>query len=273
MSDDLSPSSAQAIEKSHNALHSALHSAPHASLVLVFKRPLIGHGKQRLAATLGLEKTQMLAQQFLNCALEDLASWAGPVILAPAQEADRHWAETLINGAEQGAELKGAEVIPQGEGNLGQRIIDLDQRLRQMGHQRLVYIGSDAPALTRHHYRSVNALLQETDVVLSAAEDGGVTIMASGQPWPAGLSELPWSTESLGAALADCCQRQALRIFDMEPSYDIDIEADLVRLRKDLVGDTRPARQALYRLLKAYVCSPSVTDTPHYRSAVDAVFA
>ncbi|MEH6471780.1 MAG: DUF2064 domain-containing protein [Halopseudomonas sp.] len=217
-------------------------AAAQSTLVLLFKRPLAGQGKQRLAASFGREPTRRLAETFLHCAIEDLTAWPGRVVLAPAQASDRLWAKQLLNRA---------DVVPQGEGNLGQRIIDLDRQLRSLGHQQLVYIGSDAPALTPSHYRSVANHLTQTDVVLSAADDGGVTIMASREPWPERLIELPWSTEQLGEALASCCQQQGLGVSYMEPSYDIDFEQDLARLVDDLADDTRPARQQLSMLLKA----------------------
>ncbi|MFT5722160.1 MAG: glycosyltransferase A (GT-A) superfamily protein (DUF2064 family) [Motiliproteus sp.] len=213
-----------------------------ATLVLLFKRPLLGQGKQRLAASLGAERALLLAESFLSCALEDLAAWPGPVVLAPAAVEDSDWAARLLTGA---------NLVPQAEGNLGQRIVALDQQLRGLGHQQILYIGSDAPALTPEHYRSASQQLAESGVVLSAADDGGVTLMACTQPWPADLIDLPWSTDRLGASLAACCQRQGMRVSYIAPSYDIDVEKDLARLSVDLAKDDRPARQALYPLLQA----------------------
>jgi len=215
-------------------------TAPMTALVLLFKRPLLGQGKQRLAKSLGLERTLILAERFLDCALEDLEGWTGPVVLAPAHAADREWAKTL---------WPQVDVIPQGMGELGQRILDLDRLLRNLGHERLIYMGSDAPVLSSEHYRSAGQRLGASDVVLSAADDGGVTLMGSTQPWPVGLLDLPWSTEQLGHALADCCRASGFSVGYIAPSYDIDLEADLSRLAVDLAKDTRPARQRLYQLL------------------------
>lgn len=223
-------------------LSKASTSGAPATLVLLFKRPKIGQGKQRLAASLGVERALLLAEHFLSCALEDLAAWQGPVVLAPADSADSGWAGQL---------LREALVVPQTEGNLGQRLVALDRQLRRRGHQQLLYIGSDAPALTPGHYRSASQQLAETGVVLSAADDGGVTLMASAHPWPVELIDLPWSTDRLGLSLAACCQDQGLRVSYMAPSYDIDVERDLARLNADLADDDRSARQALYQLLRS----------------------
>lgn len=229
--------------------HPGLAECVDATLVLLCKRPLLGQGKQRLAATFGIEETQYLAEGFLNCALEDLYDWPGQRVVAPASVADQSWAEQLLASAGQTA-----AVVAQQEGNLGQRIIALDQQLIASGtptHQRRVYIGSDAPALTARHYREVHNQLNKTDVVLSAADDGGVAIMATAAPWPAELIDLPWSTDRLGHALAECCIDKGLSLSYIEPSYDIDYEIDLARLQTDLAPDPRAARQQLYQLLQS----------------------
>ncbi|MEH6649747.1 MAG: DUF2064 domain-containing protein [Motiliproteus sp.] len=235
-----------------------------ATLVLLFKRPLIGQGKQRLAATLGVDAACHLAEGFLNCALEDLNHWPGPVVLAPASESDRGWAQQLPVDA---------DVVPQVDGNLGQRILCLDQHLMDLGHPQRIYIGSDAPMLTPQHYYQVGRQLLETDVVLSAADDGGVTIMATGSAWPEALIGLPWSTDQLGQALALSCQQSGQQVSYVESGYDIDIESDLVRLSTDLMTDSRPARQQLLQrletLLKTSASGESVSPIKQVEPAAE----
>lgn len=212
-----------------------------ATLVVLCKRPTLTQGKQRLARTLGAERTRRLAEGFLACALEDARAWPGPVVLSPAEELDRDWALGL---------LAEAEVIVQTAGNLGQRIGGLDRHLRQRGVTRVLYVGTDAPMLNTTHYRSACQALVRHAVVLAAASDGGVVMMGSSEPWP-DLSALPWSTEHLGSAVRDVCKAAGLDVTYIAPGYDIDLEEDLARLHGDLVGDPRPARRRLYDLLAA----------------------
>ncbi|MCW8885712.1 MAG: DUF2064 domain-containing protein [Motiliproteus sp.] len=209
------------------------------TLVILCKRPKLNQGKQRLAATLGAEPTVGLAKCFLNCALEDAAQWPGNVVLSPSSVEDLQWAQVL---------MADAQVIPQHSGNLGERLMQVDQELRRQGHQQLLFIGTDAPALSDLHYQAAIHGLQQTDVVLSAASDGGVTMMGSSQPWP-DIIDLPWSTEDLGSALKSCCQQNGQQVEYIPPSYDVDVEADLRRLADDLYQDQRPARQQLLQQL------------------------
>ena len=223
-----------------------------AALVLVCKRPGYGIGKQRLAATLGREAANQVAQSLLRCALEDAHDWPGPVIVAPAHPQDHSWAETLLTGIK----WKGRKVhvLPQTTGNLGQRLNILDLELRQMGLEQLVYIGSDAPSLNPVHYAEVRDALQQTDTVLIPAEDGGVVLMASRQNWPV-LSDLPWSTAHLGAGLARRCSAAGRSITILKHGYDVDEHADLARLVVSLALDPRPARRALHKLACSLVQS------------------
>lgn len=156
-------------------------NSPPPALVLVCKRPAPGHGKQRLAARLGTEAALEIAERLLDCALEDLAAWPGPRVIAPDAAEHCAWAA---------ARLPGGLCLAQTSGNLGARLNALDRRLRAAGHGVLAFIGSDAPALDAEHCRRVRAALAEADTALLAARDGGVVLMASRRPWP-DLAGLP----------------------------------------------------------------------------------
>jgi glycosyltransferase A (GT-A) superfamily protein (DUF2064 family) len=211
--------------------------------VIVCKRPKLYQGKQRIAKTLGAEVAYKLSQAFLRCALEDLSSWSGPVVISPADEEDCLWAESL---------LEKALVIPQAEGNLGERLQKLDQRLRDLGHRHILFLGTDVPMLTAEHYAEAQSAFPSADVVLSPASDGGVTLMGSSKGWP-DLKGLHWSTGSLGKELVDACQDEGLNVSFIKDSYDIDEEADLKRLYVDLQGDERPQRIALLKQLHTLI--------------------
>lgn len=216
-----------------------LNATTAATLVLVCKRPSLGHGKQRLAAQIGEPQALRVAEQLLGCALEDLRAWPGPTVIAPDMAEHLDWARALAPEA---------LCLPQASGNLGERLNALDRSLRAAGHCRLVFIGSDAPALRPEHYQRVRIALGEADTVLIAASDGGVTLMASNRPWP-DLAELPWSTAELGQALAEACRKAGHSLTVCGETFDIDEQADLTRARCELADDQRPARRSLRGIL------------------------
>jgi rSAM/selenodomain-associated transferase 1 len=210
-----------------------------AVLVVFCRRPQAGVGKQRLAATVGRDAAHAIARALLACTLEDLAGWVGPIVLAPAATQDADWARSLLGAR--------ARVLAQPEGNLGERLEAIDRRLRQDGHERLLFIGTDAPALPTGLFAAAAAALEGADVVLAPARDGGVTLMGARRAWPS-LSALPWSTASLGAALEAACRARGDSIARLAESGDVDEAADLDWACEALAGDARDARRELCRL-------------------------
>jgi glycosyltransferase A (GT-A) superfamily protein (DUF2064 family) len=213
-----------------------MHSNHHASLVVLIKRPKLYQGKQRLAASIGAKSALIIAQRLLACVIDDANHWPGQVILAPSSTEDCEWAKTLLS--------RPALVLPQPEGNLGQRLQHIDQQLTEQAITSRIYIGSDAPCLDLTLLLHVNHLLTLTDVVLSNARDGGVTVMATNNLWPI-LTELPWSTALFSQQLTRLCAAHELQVRLVTDSYDIDNEADIDFAYQDLAGDNRPSRQYL----------------------------
>ena len=211
-----------------------------AALVLFCRRPAPGEGKRRLARALGDERAFAVAEALLQCALEDAAAWPGPVVLSPARSGDAAWAAGLLGGEVQ--------VIPQPEGNLGERIAAVDVLVRHRGCSRVLFIGSDAPSLHLWQLTAAAAALERVEVVLMPAADGGVTLMGSRTGWP-DLTALPWSKPALGAALAQVCRQSSRSVERLEGSYDIDEPADCRLAIERLTGDPRPARRRLRELL------------------------
>lgn len=210
------------------------------TLVAFCRRPAPGVGKRRLAPELGDAATLTISELLLATTLEDLAAWPGPRVVAPADPADEPWARSLPVALD--------DVVAQPDGNLGDRLGAVDRLLRQRGHARLLYIGSDAPVLAAADYGEAARALGTHDVVLGPALDGGVTCMGSRRAWP-DLNRLPWSGEQLHRALQASCESAGLTVRNLAPRYDVDVPGDLRRLCSDLATDARPARRALYRVL------------------------
>lgn len=214
------------------------------TLILFCKRPAPGFGKQRLAAEIGSEAAFEVAQKLLACALEDLRDWAGPVVVSPSSRNEIEWASTLLE--------RDYEVIPQSSGNLGERIESIDRVLRMQGRQRQIVIGSDAPELSLGLLSQANKLLDESDVVFSSAEDGGVSLMGTRCGWPP-LEPMPWSTAVLGQALMVGCEQNHQIVSWAEACSDVDRLMDLERIRRVLPGDERKARQALLKVVERVI--------------------
>jgi len=214
-----------------------------AVLVLFCRRPRLGEGKQRLARALGACAAVTISRALLDCALEDAAAWPGALVIAPYGTADATWAAGLL--------ARAVAVQPQPGGNLGERLSAVDAAVRALGHERLLFIGSDAPSLTVPDLSAAAAALERSDVVIAPARDGGVTLMGARCGWP-DLAPLPWSEPSLGRALESACRARGLSVTQMAPSYDVDEASDLATARRALAADSRPARRRLHELLLGF---------------------
>lgn len=214
------------------------------SLVIFCKRPKLNQGKQRLAEDSSAQSALTIAKALLDCALEDARNWQGPVVLACSNNDDMEWAKSLNLNA-----LIIAQLPLNKAGNLGDRLNFIDNELRKLGHQQLVFIGTDAPILNEQHYSEIEHALKSNDIALSQADDGGVVIMANKTPWP-NLTHLPWSTDKLSLSLSQLCKESHLTVSYTMAGYDIDYMADIKKLLIDLQSDTRPARQALLATIK-----------------------
>ena len=211
-----------------------------AVLVVFCRRPQIGRGKQRLARALGAADALAIAQALLECALEDALAWPGGLVIAPENPTEARWAQGLLE--------REASVQPQPRGNLGERLNAVDGAVRALGHERVLFIGSDAPSLTLSDLLAAQAELDRSDVVLVPARDGGVTLMGSRLAWP-DLAPLPWSAPTLAQGLEACCRSHARSVTRLPDSYDVDEVSDLGIARRALADDNRPARRRLHELL------------------------
>lgn len=187
-----------------------------------------------------------LSRLMLNCALEDLRAWRGPVVLAPEDGGDLGWARLLPAVRSDGRAP--VRVLAQGAGNLGRRLERLDRALEAAQLKRRIYIGSDAPALKPRHYRRVIAGLATHDAVLAAARDGGVTMMATRRVWPP-LAGLSWGSPGLAHALSAACRKAGQTVLRIPGGFDVDRRSDLAPLARALRGDPRPSRRELHRWL------------------------
>jgi hypothetical protein len=212
--------------------------------VLFCRRPAPGIGKQRLARTLGNACALAIARALLECALEDVADWPGALVISPACQEDLGWAGGLT--------ARPKWLIPQPEGNLGQRLRQVDAETRRLGFDRVLFIGSDAPSLQLGDLLAAGDALAGADVVLIPAADGGVVLMGSRTAWP-DLAGLPWSESALADALVRECRADGCSVVRLASSYDIDEVSDLAKALEALGNDVRPARRRL-RLLLIQAC-------------------
>jgi len=197
--------------------------------VIVFlKFPEPGEVKTRLAAEIGPEGGMAAARLARRFAEDTLAAAAGlglPVTVCYAP-------------AERGPEF--AAWLGPGYDYLPQRGTDLGMRMRHAfedvfadtgagGAERAVLVGTDAPDRPVEFLSEALALLDEHDVVLGPALDGGYQLIAMRRRSfaPEAFADIDWSTPRVLAQTLDALRRAGRTAYMLPPWRDIDDRAGL----------------------------------------------
>lgn len=124
----------------------------------------------------------------------------------------------------------GALLLPQAETELGGRLEDAFDRLRAMGYQGIVVMGSDAPDLPLFSISAAFAQLEKgKQVVFGPAEDGGYYLVALRCGCGDLFREIPWSTPQVLERSLERAHAGGLSVGLLPLWYDVDAFDDLFR--------------------------------------------
>jgi rSAM/selenodomain-associated transferase 1 len=141
--------------------------------VVIFARaPVLGAAKTRLAAEIGDAAARRFHAETTTAILRRIARdprWATMLAMTPDRLARRarFWPRRVAH-------------VPQGAGNLGQRMARALARARPDAP--VVVVGSDIPALSACHIVRAFAALGSHDLVFGPAEDGGYWLVGTRNP-------------------------------------------------------------------------------------------
>jgi rSAM/selenodomain-associated transferase 1 len=216
---------------------------PDTALIIMARYPEAGKTKTRLARTLGDEAVAGLYRAFLT----DLARhFAGPRYAL-------HWAYTPPEVDYQAfvqtlapEQAQYMHSFPQQGSDFGARLLAAFQWTHQRGYRGTILIGSDSPQIGGELIAQAEAALEDADVVLGPAEDGGYYLIAMRQPHDV-FSGIPMSTDVVARMTLEAAARQELTTRLLDPLFDIDELPDLLRLAHLLDADsTRAPETAAY---------------------------
>jgi uncharacterized protein len=190
------------------------------ALVVFVKHPSPGAVKTRLAAAVGPEAAARLYRRIAERVLEATTPREGEyerlVFFDPP--------EAL---AEMRAWLPGVRLLAQAAGDLGARMSDAFARAFLRGAERVVLVGTDAPAVARERVMEALSALDAADVVIGPAEDGGYYLLALREPRPGLFAGVAWSTPSVRAQTLARAAAASLSVRELAPLRDVDTLEDL----------------------------------------------
>lgn len=118
----------------------------------------------------------------------------------------------------------------QGPGSLGRRMQEAFARGFSQSERKVVLIGTDCPELTPKVLEEALTRLDQVDLVLGPALDGGFYLIGLARPADLLWREIEWGSERVLAQTLANAEKERLSSTLLEPLADIDRPEDLARL-------------------------------------------
>jgi uncharacterized protein len=193
-------------------------------LIVMAKAPVPGFAKTRLIPALGADGAARLAQRFLAHTMQQARAAGFDALTLACAPHTTHAAFSAQ--AQQG----GVALVAQGDGDLGARMQRQFERVFDRGAQRVLVIGTDAPALDAALLRRAAEALADSDTVFVPAADGGYALIGLRRLLPSLFNDMPWSTSAVMAVTRERLSRDAVRHTELPTVHDVDEPADLAHL-------------------------------------------
>lgn len=136
--------------------------------------------------------------------------------------------------------------MPQGDGNLGERIRRWFVHFLEKQSARAILIGADCPTLEADLIRCAGEQLRKHDVVLGPAADGGYYLIGIRGPWDTDapgfellFRDIPWSTDQVLNITRQRLDAANLSFSELETREDIDTMSELNHLRQSIATGDR----------------------------------
>ena len=215
-------------------------------LIVFVKEPRRGTVKTRLVPTLGRDRAaelyRALAEEEVRRTAPRPGDYERLFVFTPAEArpALERW-------------FPGETFLPQEGTDLGARMAQAFAAAFARGARRAAIIGTDVPWVSRELVREALLALDDHEVVVGPARDGGYYLLALDRPRPLLFEGIPWSTPAVLCATAERVNLLGLRLSVLEPLGDIDTLEDIRRE---------------WRVLR-----PLLEGRPHLIAAIEAALA
>ena len=186
------------------------------SLIMVFVRnPGLGRVKTRLAKTIGDQAALEIYEILSKHTAKIISEIDSDKLIFYSEKIQDNDIWTVINCKKQ----------IQTKGDLGEKMLDAFQYGFSLGYKKIIIIGSDLYSLRPKHIESAFEQLENYDVVIGPALDGGYYLLGLNSVIPEIFKQKQWSTSSiLKDTLSDL---KKFNVNLLKPLNDIDTYEDL----------------------------------------------
>ncbi len=196
------------------------------ALLIFAKEPRPGKSKTRMTPPLTPDQAAALSSAFI-----------GDTLTAASQvdEADVYLFYTPPAGLPRFQKMipEGIRLVLQEGADLRERCIHSVSFSFDQGYERIVQIGTDTPQIRSEHIREAFALLNDCDMVLGPANDGGYYLLALSRPEIALFGGVEMGTERVCTKMLAHAETLGLSIRLLPEWIDADTFEDLRLLNGD----------------------------------------
>ena len=187
------------------------------ALIIFTRNPELGKVKTRLAKTIGDESALAVYRYLLNHTEKEAGSIKASKTVYYSVEVhhDDLWDDSQYN-----------KDLQQGN-DLGERMLNAFKDQFDIGFDNVIIIGSDLPGLSSKILEKGFKALQDHDVVMGPAQDGGYYLLGMGHLEEAVFKNKSWSTEQLLDETISELINKNLSFSLLETLNDIDTFEDL----------------------------------------------
>jgi rSAM/selenodomain-associated transferase 1 len=208
------------------------------ALVIFAKAPVPGQVKTRLCPPLTPDEAATLHGSFVLDTLERTKAAVGKLKL----DMDRYLAcapsstHVFFKIME---ERQGVKLVDQVGDDLGARMHHVVETMFSRGYRRTIIIGTDVPTVPLDHFKQALTSLEDHDLVLGPALDGGYYLIGMNKPMPELFVDIPWSTDQVLILTQEKAAVLGLKTALLERWRDVDTLDDLEALIEACTTDSK----------------------------------
>lgn len=197
------------------------------AIIVMAKVPTAGNVKTRLQPFLTPEQCAELAECFLLDTVNKLNSLSTRIIMAYSPNKERDSLQKLLP--------RQRTLIKQKGNDLGEKMFHAFQFAFKKNFDAVVMIGTDSPTFPLDFIEKAFEYLQTADAVLGATEDGGFYLIGLRKLRSEIFEKVEWSSPDTFRQTVRNIKKFDLKLTLLPSWFDVDLPADLERLRKDLM--------------------------------------
>ncbi|MDF2158003.1 TIGR04282 family arsenosugar biosynthesis glycosyltransferase [Algoriphagus sp. CAU 1675] len=192
-----------------------------AAIIIFRKNRIPGQVKTRLASVLGEDKALEIYEKLVERTLKACHGVIAEKFL--------YYSDFI---PEESRQLNGFHFRVQSSGDLGAK---MDQALSDIigeGFSRVLLIGTDCAEMSSEVLNQGLDLLQENEVVLGPAEDGGYYLVGSRKPVPGIFENMTWSTDSVYQETIERLKSLKIKYGVLPVLMDVDVPEDWEKVKE-----------------------------------------